>query len=105
MDTLKGIQLGSFTLYQKRSFKGALNNVKLAGISLLIQWGQFGKMNISFIVYFCHGKYRFSLDSFRTCLVYLHTRNDDTYSLSGDTLDAILFIIKSKLSDLSSNPG
>ena len=40
------------------------------------QGGQFGKkINFSFIVHFCLGKYSFSLDTFWTCIVctYVHT--------------------------------
>ena len=61
----------NFTGYQKRNCRGALINEKFTGISILNDKGTIlKKMNVSFIVSFCLGKYNFNLNFSLTHLIF-----------------------------------
>ena len=66
--TLKDVWHDSFTLYQKRSFRGVSTNGKLAVLNS--KGTILKKSNVSFIVRFFLGKYSFNLDTFLTNFVY-----------------------------------
>ena len=57
------------TWYQKSTLIGVANHGKLSGISALNRRTILNKINVSFIVHFCLGKYNFSLDPFLTHFV------------------------------------
>ena len=62
---IKKILLHNFTLYEKRCFRGALSNKKLAGISLLnAKETILKKKNVSLTIHSCLGKYSYNLDTF-----------------------------------------
>ena len=64
---LKAIQWHSFLWYQKRRFRAASINEEFAEIIMINTKETILKeINILFIVYFCLGKYSFSLNTFWT---------------------------------------
>ena len=64
MGTLKEI-CWSFTIYKKRSFRDASTNEMLIVLSVLkCKETILKKINVSFFVHFCLGKYSFSFNTF-----------------------------------------
>ena len=59
----------NFTPDQMRNFISALTNRKLVGMGIEFQKDCFKENNISFIVYFCLGKYSFCPDTFGKTLL------------------------------------
>ena len=88
-EDIQSIKRISFTPLQKRSFRGALTNEKLTGISVMNAKGTtFNKINVSSIGYLCLGKNSFHLD---------------TFEHSGDAFSVMVAIIGNAIVDPSSN--
>ena len=85
---MNDIKSNNFKPYERRRFRGALTYRKLSGISVMNAMGTIlKKVNVSFIVNFCLGKYVSNLDTFCNTSSEIDKHDIDMASLKSDVYD------------------